>query len=76
MRFCVLIQRLATKKLRYYKFNQQGENMKRYYLELNGVFVKDSNSLKIITRYYEEYHRRYKDSIISVYDKQIGEYLF
>lgn len=50
--------------------------MKRYYLELNGVFVKDSNSLKIITRHYGEYHKRYKDSAISVYDKQTGEYIF
>ena len=50
--------------------------MKRYYLELNGVFVKDSTSLKIITRHYEKYHKRYKDSVISVYDKQTGEYIF
>lgn len=50
--------------------------MKRYYLEFNGVFVKDSNSFKIITRHYEEYHKRYKDGLINVYDRQTGEYLF
>lgn len=50
--------------------------MKRYYLELNGVFVKDSTSLKIITKHYEEYYKRYKGSVISVYDKQTGEYIF
>ena len=65
------------------KFNQQGEStaqyikiMKRYYLELNGVFVKDSNSLKIITRHYENYRKKYKDCLIGVYDKQTGEYIF
>lgn len=63
--------------------NRQGEspaqykqNMKRYYLELNGVFVKDSNSLKIITRHYENYRKKYKDGLIGVYDKQTGEYIF
>lgn len=49
--------------------------MKRYYLELNGVFVKDSNSLKIITRHYENYRKKYKDGLIGVYDKQTGEYI-
>jgi hypothetical protein len=50
--------------------------MKRYYLELNGVFVKGSNSLKIIIRHYENYRKKYKDSLIGVYDKQTGEYIF
>ena len=50
--------------------------MKRYYLELNGVFVKDSNSLKIITRHYEKYRKKYKDGLIGDYAKQTGEYLF
>ena len=50
--------------------------MKRYYLELNGVFVKDSNSLKIITRHSENYRKKYKDGLIGVYDKQTGEYIF
>ena len=50
--------------------------MKRYYLELNGVFVKDSNSLKIITRHYENYRKKYKDGLIGVYDKQyFGKFL-
>lgn len=50
--------------------------MKRYYLELNGVFVKDSNSRKIITGHYENYRKKYKDGLTGVYDKQTGEYIF
>lgn len=50
--------------------------MKRYYLELNGSFVKDSNYLKVITKHYERYSKEHKDSVISVYDTKTGEYIF
>ena len=49
--------------------------MRRYYLELNGKYIKDSNSLKTITRYYEECCKKYQDGTISVYDKETGEYI-
>lgn len=49
--------------------------MKRYYLEINGMFVKYSESLETMTKYYSEYCKKHKEGVVRVYDFKIGGYI-
>lgn len=49
--------------------------MKRYYLELNGSFVKDAQSLKTIRAHYEVYSRKFANSVLRIYDNEKGMYI-
>ena len=51
--------------------------MKRYLLYLNGKIVKDAQRLATITKYYNQYEKRYSRiyNCLSVYDSQEGIYV-
>ena len=51
--------------------------MKRYLLYLNGVIVKDAQRLKTITKYYNQYEKKFSrnSNCLSVYDTQEGTYV-
>lgn len=51
------------------------QSMKRYYLEINGMFVKYSESLETMTKYYSEYCKKHKEGVVRVYDFKIGGYI-
>lgn len=50
--------------------------MRRYYLELNGKFVKDSNSRKTIEKYYDVFSKKFPGDLLNIYDSAKGEYIY
>ena len=49
--------------------------MKRYYLEINGMFVRYSASLETMTKYYSAYCKKHASGVVRVYDFKLGDYI-
>ena len=48
---------------------------KRYYLEINGMFVRYSASLETMTKYYSAYCKKHASGVVRVYDFKLGDYI-